>query len=219
MTHFSCRALLFDMDGTLLDSSLPVRRVWRAWAIENNLDVDLVLRTMPGRRALEVMQLLAPHLPQPATVDAFLAFEETDNADVIAIPGAAEFLTQIPAGRWAVVTSATTRMARARLQAAGLPQPGVLIGADRVQRGKPHPEAFLTAAAALDVPPEECLVFEDAVAGIQAARAASMAVLGLTTHESCATLAADACLPDYTRLSLQQHDLPGMVNVVLPDAV
>lgn len=187
-------ALLFDMDGTIVDSSESVYRQWRLWAERNNLDVPTVLATMPGRRAAEVMQIVAPHLLQPDAINDLLAAEEKDMEGVKPIAGAPELLQSIPANRWAVVTSATHKVASLRIAAAGLPQPGVLIAADQVTNGKPDPEGFLKAAAALGVDPERCVVFEDAVAGVQAAINGGMRVVGLTTHHPAEELAPARCV-------------------------
>ena len=198
---FSADAILFDMDGTIVDSSAPVYRQWRLWAERHDLDVPLVLRTMPGRRAAEVMELVAPHLPQPATLNELLLAEERDMDGIVAIPGAREFLGQLPADRWAVVTSATARIAALRIAAAGLPVARVLIAAEQVSKGKPDPEGFLKAARSLGVDPSKCLVFEDAPAGVQAGRNAGMRVIGLTTHHSAGELNADLCVPDFGPLT------------------
>lgn len=176
------KAVLFDMDGTIVDSSIPVQKAWKAWADEFGIDFAKVMAVMHGRRAIETMQMLAPHLPQPETVDRFLAAEALDLDGIVEIPGAAAFIAALPPDRWGVVTSATQGMARARMQAAGLPDPRVLVSADMVSHGKPHPECFLRAAAMLGVAPEDCLAFEDAPAGIQSALAAGMAVVGVETH-------------------------------------
>ena len=189
-------AVLFDMDGTIVDSSLSVTRQWRIWAEANGLDVATVLKTMPGRRAVEAMRIVAPHLPQPGTVDKFLAREELDMEGVKAIPGAGAFIATLK--KWAVCTSANQSIARARIRAAGLPQPEVLISADMVTKGKPNPECFLKAAELLGVPPLRCLVFEDAHAGIEAAHAAGMRCIGLTTHHSAVELGLPFTIPDFS---------------------
>lgn len=197
MPQIQCEAVLFDMDGTILDSSIPVRRQWRLWAESVGIPFDKVEAVMHGRRAIETMQLVAPHLPQPETVERFLEVEEKDLDDIQPMPGARAFLEALPAHRWAVVTSATFNMARARIQAAGLPVPDVLISADRVTHGKPHPEGFLTAAQALGIAPERCLVVEDSPAGIRAGIAGGMQVLGVTTHYQPDDLGAPVWVPHF----------------------
>jgi mannitol-1-/sugar-/sorbitol-6-phosphatase len=189
------QAVLFDMDGTIVDSSIPVIRQWRKWADANGIDFARVEAIMHGRRAIETMQMLAPQLPQPETVERFLAEEELDTEGITAIPGAADFIGTL--GKWAVVTSATQSMARARMRAAGLPQPEVLVGADMVSKGKPDPECFLRAAEMIGVAPQRCLVFEDALAGIRAAQSANMRCIGLTTHYTAEQLAVPFTIPDF----------------------
>ena len=179
---YNVEAILFDMDGTIVDSSIPVRKAWKAWADSAGIDFDRVLAVMHGRRAIETMQMLAPDLPQPDTADRFLETEALDVEGIVEIPGARAFIAALPADRWGVVTSATQTMARDRIRAAGLPVPRVLVSADMVSHGKPHPECFLRAAEMLGVAPARCLAFEDAPAGIQAAQAAGRAVVGLETH-------------------------------------
>ncbi len=180
-TFVSCDAILFDMDGTLVDSRAIVERLWLRWAGEHLLSADAVLAVAHGRRTLETMQLVAPHLAtveEAARLDALEALEEGDETQ---IPGAAALLASLPADRWAVVTSAGGDLARARLGAVGLPLPITLIGADGVTRGKPDPEGYLEAARALGVSPSRAVVFEDTPAGAEAGRAAGALVIGLRT--------------------------------------
>ena len=197
MPEIHCEAILFDMDGTILDSSIPVQRQWRLWAEGAGIPYEQVLAVMHGRRAIETMQLVAPHLPQPATAESFLKAEAKDVEGIAGMPGARAMLEALPMDRWAVVTSATYGMARVRMRAAGLPEVEVLISADRVTRGKPHPEGFLAAAKALGIAPSKCLVVEDSIAGIEAGLAAGMQVLGVTSHYTCTELGAGLCLRDF----------------------
>ena len=196
-SSYVVEAILFDMDGTIVDSSIPVQRAWKAWADEHGIDFDRVLEVMHGRRAIETMELLAPDMPQPETVDRFLAHEALDFEGIVEIPGAGAFIAALPFDKWGVVTSATQSMARARIRAVGLPDPRVLVSADMVAQGKPHPECFLRAAEMLGVAPGACLVFEDAPAGIQAARAAGMAVVGVETHYAGAELEVARAIADF----------------------
>jgi mannitol-1-/sugar-/sorbitol-6-phosphatase len=204
---YEVEAILFDMDGTIVDSSVPVQKAWKQWADSQGIDFARVLEVMHGRRAVETMQLLAPHLPQPATVDRFLEEEELDVEGIVAIPGAAQFIASLPWDRWAVVTSATQSMARSRIRAAGLPDPKVVVSADMVAHGKPHPECFLRAAELLGVPPAHCLVFEDAPAGIASAKAAGIPIVGIETHYSGEVLGVAPAVANFQ--SIAGGTLPG----------
>lgn len=204
---FEVEAILFDMDGTIIDSSVPVHKAWRAWGDSVGIPWERVLAVMPGRRAIETMQILAPELPQPESAERFLATEALDYEGIVEIPGAGAFVASLPLDRWAVVTSATQGMARSRIEAAGLPLPRVLVSADMVSRGKPDPECFLMAAERLGVAPERCLVFEDAPAGIAAGKAAGMAVVGVETHYGASELGVECAVRDFRGSAV--HRLPG----------
>ena len=191
MKRFECRAVLFDLDGVLVDSTRYIEEQWRRWAQSRGLAPEPFLRVCHGRRALETIRLAAPHLDAEAEIAAFVP-ESADPGTMEPIDGAARLLRDLPTGTWAVATSGTRNTATGRLRAAGLPLPGVLVCAEDVVRGKPAPDVYLMAAAKLGTPPAECLVVEDAPAGIQAARGAGMRVLALTTNHSTAELDADA---------------------------
>jgi sugar-phosphatase len=178
-TSFLCEAILFDMDGTLIDSGVCVNRQWERWADRRGLDVSAVLALSHGRRTVETMRLLLPEEDVSADLAEFIEGEAADLQDIGCIPGARELASQLPRERWAVVTSSARPVAVVRLAHTGFPAPGALITADDVKRGKPHPEPWLKAAAALGYPPERCLVFEDANSGMEAARAAGMQVIGV----------------------------------------
>jgi len=170
-------AFLFDMDGTLLSSIAAAERVWAAWARRHGLDVPSFLPTIHGQRAVETVRRLGlPGVDPQAEADAITRAELVDLDGIDAIDGAAEFVARLPAGRWAIVTSAPRELALRRLEAAGLPRPPLLVSADDVERGKPAPDCFLLAARRLRVPIADCLVFEDAPAGIAAAEAAGASV-------------------------------------------
>lgn len=177
-------AFLFDMDGTILSSIKAAERVWAAWAERQGLDIASFLPTIHGRRAVDTIQRLGlPNIDPNAEADLITLAEIEDVAGIEAIAGAAAFLTALPTQRWAVVTSAPRVLALRRISAAGLPVPDCLISADDVSEGKPAPDCFLLAAERLGVAIENCLVFEDAPAGIQAAEAAGADILVMTaTH-------------------------------------
>lgn len=193
MKRFECSAVVFDLDGVLVDSTGYVEQQWRRWATSKGLPVEPFLRVCHGRRALETIRLAAPHLDAEAEVAAFVPEEQAANPTLGPVEGAPRLLQALPVGSWAVATSGTRAVATERLQRAGLPLPGVLICAEDVRRGKPSPDVYLLAAAGLGVVSTQCLVVEDAPAGIEAARAAGMGVIALTTTHRCEELRADAC--------------------------
>ena len=206
MKRFDCSALVFDLDGVLVDSTALVERQWRRWATSRGLLPEPFLRVCHGRRALETIQLAAPHLDAAAEVAALIPGDDAEAGPVHALPGAVRLLTALPPDSWAVATSGTRLGATARLEQAGLPRPGVLICGEDVERGKPSPEAYLLAATELGVAPEQCLVLEDAPAGIQAARAAGMPVVGITTSHRHDELLADACATSLAAVHLGRID-------------
>jgi sugar-phosphatase len=202
--EFHCDAVLLDMDGTLVDSTECVIRHWRIWAERNQIDLDRILEFSHGRPTLETMRLAASHLASVEEAERLEAAESADQDDIKAVRGAFSFVAALPADRWAVVTSAPKHMAVARLTTAGLPLPAVLVCSNDVEKGKPHPEPYLLAARLLGVQPERCLVFEDAPAGIESARQAGMAVIGLTTTFPAEQLGALDHLADFAGVSVHQ---------------
>jgi sugar-phosphatase len=169
---------LFDMDGTLLTSIPSVERVWSAWAERNGIEVASFLKRIHGVQAVEVIRREnLPGLDPQGEAEALADAELRDMEGTEAIPGAAAFLSSLPAGRWAIVTSAHRRLALARLAAVGIPLPEVLICAEDVPRSKPAPDGFLLAAEQLGVDPARCVVFEDSQAGVAAGEAAGAAVI------------------------------------------
>ena len=197
MTVLSCRAVLFDLDGVLADSTANYTAHWTAWFTRHGLDAERLLPAVHGRRAIDTIRAVAPHLDADAEHDLLVNAEAEDVSGIVEMPGAREFVTQLPRGQWAVVTSGVRRVALARLRAAGVPAPDVLVPADEITHGKPDPEGYLLAAKKLGVAPADCIVVEDAPAGIAAARAAGIRVLALTTtHHASELSGADAIAPD-----------------------
>jgi len=198
-------AVLFDLDGTLVDSTALVERHWREFAGEHGLDVEVFLAGVHGRRSADIVRDHAHLLRAPAEA-ALRAYEERDAADldgVRALPGAARTLAALPPHGWAVVTSATTAGARARLAAAGLPLPGVLVSADDVAAGKPDPAPYLEAARRLGLPPAGCLAVEDAPQGLRSAVLAGCRSLALlTTHRADELAGADELAADLDDIDL-----------------
>ena len=186
-------ALLFDMDGTILTSIAATERAWSAWARRVGAPVETVLASMHGRRAVDVIGQFLPAGADISAEVAWLDARELEDLDGIEeIPGAGEFLSSLPRDRWAIVTSANRELAAARIGAAGLPLPDLLVSSDDVTAGKPDPQGYLQAAAALGAHPGRCLVFEDAVAGLRAgvSAGAQVARIGITGGESPVPVAA-----------------------------
>lgn len=183
MLDFKCHAILFDMDGVLVDSTACVERHWHAWATKHGLDYAQVMSISHGQRTIDTMSAVASHLGLDLLEEAAL-FDHAETVDlegVVAMPGALELLMALPPESWAIFTSATSFMATTRLEATGLPIPRAFITAEKVSQGKPHPEGYLKAARILGADPRDCLVIEDAPAGIKAARAGAIPVLALAT--------------------------------------
>jgi mannitol-1-/sugar-/sorbitol-6-phosphatase len=175
-----CKGVLFDMDGILISSIGSVERSWRYWASLRGVDPDYACRIAHGRRAIETVAELRPDLDSEAELKIIEEREAADNEGVTVLPGVLNQLAAIPQGRWTVVTSATERLARARLATAGIALPDHLVTANQVTHGKPHPEPYLTGAALLGLAPRECVVFEDSSSGVKAGRAAGCTVVATT---------------------------------------
>jgi HAD superfamily hydrolase (TIGR01509 family) len=172
------------MDGTLVDSDAAVERAWTGWAAEHGVDPDAVLAIAHGSPPEPTVRRILPDLDERAVARAAVRqmdLQYDDLSDVVAAPGADALLAALDrlALPWAVVTSADVRLARARLGAAGIPEPPLLVTVEDVRVGKPDPEGYLVAAARLGVDPSRCLVVEDAGPGVAAGRAAGMTVAGL----------------------------------------
>ncbi len=181
--------MLFDLDGVLVDSVRVVERVWRRWAREQHLGAEEVLAAVHGRRAQDVVGMFAPHLDLAQQVLRITRYEAQDRGELAVMPGARECVSVASLSRWAVVTSGGRELAAGRLAAVSLPAPDVLVTGDDVARGKPDPEPYQRAARALAVPPAECVVVEDAPAGVLAGKRADMTVLAVTTTHQAAALA------------------------------
>ena len=179
--QFNCDAILFDLDGVLVDSRMCVERHWLEWANRRHLNKDKVLHYAHGRRTVETIRLVAPQLDAEREAAEIEASEAADVTGLVKISGALELLHSIPPGAWGIATSGTRAIATTRLVFAGLPVPDVLISAEDVAAGKPDPEPYLFAAMMLEVEPARCVVIEDAPAGIQAGRSAGMHVVGVVS--------------------------------------
>ncbi|GAA3821340.1 HAD family hydrolase [Streptomyces coacervatus] len=203
-TVLTARALLLDMDGTLVNSDAAVERIWRRWAERHGLDAVEIMKVVHGRQGYASMALLLPDRPMEQNLadNARMLAEETADLDgVVPIPGAPEFLASLQGLPHALVTSADLALATARMGAAGLSLPDVCVTAESVGASKPDPEGFLKGAAELGVDPVDCIVFEDSAAGIQAGRSAGMRVVGVGAradlHEP------DVVVRDLTRVRVE----------------
>ncbi|GGZ73413.1 HAD-IA family hydrolase [Streptomyces subrutilus] len=197
----SAKALLLDMDGTIVNSDAVVERCWRAWALSHGLDPHETLKVVHGRQGYASMAVLLPDRPMEVNLAenaVMLARETADTDGVVPVPGAPAFMAALAELPHALVTSADLPLATARMGAAALPMPAVRITAESVQSSKPHPEGFLKGAAALGVDPADCIVFEDSAAGIAAGLAAGMRVIGVGPR--AAAHAPTLHVPDLTTL-------------------
>ena len=206
MPTFTCSAILFDLDGVLVDSTRAVDREWRAWAKRKGVDGDAIMAIAHGVRTVEVIRHVAPHLDAELEASLIESEEAEDKEGVVAMPGAIELVRSIPEGRWGVVTSGSRLLASTRMVYCGLPLPKVLITADDVTHGKPHPEPYLKGAEGLGFEPADCLVIEDAPAGIQSARAGGMKVIGIMSTYAAERLAqADAVVQKLARIQVSAN--------------
>lgn len=197
----SYAAFLFDMDGTILTSIKAAERVWGQWARGHGLDVEAFLPTIHGKRTEETIRGLELPGVDPVAEAAFITRAEIEDvAGIEAIEGAAAFLDSLPRERWAIVTSAPRLLAEARILAAGLPTPSVLVAAEDVERGKPAPDPFLLGARKLGVAPADCLVFEDTLAGLTSAEAAGMDSIVVTVTHAHPLDTGVAAVRDYADL-------------------
>ena len=178
------KAILFDLDGVLLDSTDCIERHWEEWAKHHKLDLTTVLQNAHGVRTIETIQIVAPYLDADKEASAFTTNEILDTEGVVVISGAQELLAQLDIDKWAIVTSGGYELVQARLEKAGLPMPKHIITGDDVSHGKPSPEPYLVGASKLGLSVDECVVIEDAPIGIKAGKAAGLRVIGITSTHS-----------------------------------
>jgi mannitol-1-/sugar-/sorbitol-6-phosphatase len=181
MSEIRCKALLFDLDGVLVDSTPAVARVWHGWAVEHGFDPEKVVRLAHGRPSRITIRDLLPNADVELE-DREVERREIEDLDgVVLLPGAGELLKSLPADRWTIATSCTRKLAEVRLRAAGLPVPKTMVTSSEVKIGKPDPEPYLKAAAKLGFAASECIVVEDAAAGVRAGKAAGARVIAFLT--------------------------------------
>jgi len=183
MTTIRCKGVLFDLDGVLADSTPAVARVWTVWANKYGFDPEETVRRAHGRPSLTTIRELLPDADHAAENRFVERMEIEDTEDVVALPGAVKLLQALPANQWTVVTSCTRPLALVRLRVAGLPIPARLVTSNDIINGKPNPEPYLKGAEILGIPAADCIVVEDAPAGIRAGKAAGASVLALQTTE------------------------------------
>jgi mannitol-1-/sugar-/sorbitol-6-phosphatase len=208
------QAILFDMDGTLLNSIAVIERLWGEWAARHALSLQAILAVAHGRPTIETMRLVAPHLPHAVEAEEYTRREIAQTEGIVAIPGAMALLQALPRKRWCIVTSANRALAIARLTAVGLPISDVLITVDDIAEPKPHPEGYLKAARLLGYEPADCLVIEDAPAGLLAAQRAGMRSIAVGTTMSATELEGHPWISDLSCLRLDCSDSPLTLRVV-----
>lgn len=204
-TEIHCSALLFDMDGVLLDSTHAVARVWRRWAIEHGFDPEEVARVAQGRPSLSTIRDYLPNSDHLAENREVERRELADLKGVVPWPGAIELLQSLPADRWAIVTSCTRPLAEVRLRTGGLPRPRFFITSEDIKDGKPAPDPYLKAAEMLGINPLDCIVVEDVPAGVRSGKAAGCRVIALrttTSEEELREAGADWIVKDCRAISL-----------------
>jgi mannitol-1-/sugar-/sorbitol-6-phosphatase len=220
MTRIQCCGILFDMDGVLVDSTPAVARVWSYWAGQHGMDAGDVVRRAHGRPSITTIRELLPDADHEAENNEVERREIEDVEGVVAIPGATALLATLPAGSWTVVTSATKALAIVRIGAGGLPLPEKFITADDITRGKPDPEPYLKGARLLGFEPKDCVVIEDAPAGIRAGKAAGARVIALRTTAEDSELiraGADWIVEDLRQISVRIETESEKLEVLLND--
>ncbi len=204
MNEITARAILFDVDGVLVDSVDCLTRQWKLWADGRGLEWRKIVALAHGRRPVETIRIVAPQLDAAAEAARISASEEEDMVGVRPVPGAQELIRSLGGIPWAIVTSGTRRLATNRMRHVGLPPPGVIVSADDVVHGKPDPECYLKAAAKLGVVPPEAVAIEDSPAGLEAARRARVRVIGVaSTHDASALTQADLVVGSLVDLKVE----------------
>lgn len=200
---FTCDAVLFDLDGVVINSDQVAERHWRIWTARHGVPFDRVWAIHHGRPTIETMRLVAPHVDAVAEARAKEGAEAEDREGVVLYDGALDLLRSLPRDRWGIVTSGTRRTVALRTAQLGLPDPAVAVTADDVARGKPAPDPYLLAAGRLGVPPSQCVAIEDAPAGIASARAAGARVIAVASTNPLPALAgAHAIVPRLAALTI-----------------
>jgi len=212
VTQIQCSALLFDMDGVLINSTPAVARVWRQWAVEHGFNPEEVVRKAHGRPSMTTIREFLPQADHAAENREVERREIADLEGVVALPGAVELLRSLPSNRWTIVTSCTRPLAEVRLKTAGIPVPACFVTSNDITNGKPAPDPYLKGAAKLGFAAGECVVVEDVPAGIQSGKAAGCRVIALSTTVGAPELlkaGADWVLKNCGDISLAGVDFSG----------
>ena len=204
MPTFTCQAILFDQDGILVDSEITCEVNWKKWGDANGVAIEDILAVHHGRPVHQTIGLVAPHLDVPTQARAFENALAADMSALETYPGVRELLPRLPAHRWAMATSAPRVLAVPRLKHLGLPVPDVVVTINDVENGKPAPDPYLLAAEKLGFEPSECLVFEDAPAGVASAKAAGATVIAVaSTNPPDALREADLVVPELAGVQVE----------------
>jgi len=221
LVNLSCKAVLFDMDGTLVDSTRVVELAWNWWAARHHVPLETVLSFSHGRPTVATMEHFFPARDHTEELKALEQYTESLLEGIVAVPGAAQVVHALQNHPWGIVTSAWRTLAVSRITAVGLPLPKVIVAIDEISNGKPEPEGFLHAAERLGVAPEECLVFEDTRPGIEAGLNAGMQVVGLLTTVPAEQLRHRPLIQDFRdvtirldgeRLKVELKDQPQIIG-------
>lgn len=209
MPQVQCKAILFDLDGVLIDSTRAVARVWHCWAVEHGFNPEEVIARAHGRPSLTTVREYLPNADHAAENREVERREMEDIEGVVLLPGSARLLSELPPDRWTIVTSCTRPLAETRLRAAGLPVPERMVTSNDIKNGKPHPEPYLKGASVLGYSARDCVVVEDVPAGIRAGKSAGAIVIAFrTTLKDPELLAAGAdwVLNDCSDITIEQRD-------------
>ncbi len=210
MLQVQCKAVLFDLDGVLIDSTRAVARVWHRWAVEHGFDPEEVIARAHGRPSLTTVREYLPDADHAAENREVERREMKDLEGVVLLPGSARLLSELPPDRWTIVTSCTRPLAETRLRAAGLPIPARMVTSNDIKNGKPHPEPYLTGASVLGFSAEDCVVVEDVPSGIRAGKSAGAAVIAFRTtvkDDELKAAGADWVLNNCSDIVLARRDL------------
>jgi mannitol-1-/sugar-/sorbitol-6-phosphatase len=218
MIAIRCSALLFDMDGVLIDSTPAVARVWHRWAVEHGFDPETVVRVAHGRPSRTTVRELLPDADIERENREVERREIEDLDGVVMLPGVQQLLNSLPAERWTIATSCSRLLAEVRLRAAGLPIPSTMITSSDVKIGKPDPEPYLKAAAKLGFAASDCIVVEDAPAGVRAGKAAGARVIAFLTtmiRRDLEDAGADWIVQDCANIAVSKNDGDGGLRLNL----